>query len=232
MAKRPKPPYIEEVKRIGRLKVWLVDGKYIRDNIDEEFNNLGHHYNFSYIPKDELWIARENKPDEQNFFIKHLLVERELMAKGASKEEATDAADKAERGLRRRAGDVKAVTQKGKLLPDPNKVHEKLWRKLENGVSVWIVNGRLVRSIFDLNYTSGGHDHVYEFVPDNEVWIDNDIELQERPFILVHELHERNLMEKGMTYEEAHEKSSKLEHYLRDHPDELHDALTEEGWED
>ena len=34
------------------------------------------------------------------------------------------------------------------------------------GTAVWIVNGRLVRSIFDIDFTEGGHDHVYErFAP-------------------------------------------------------------------
>jgi hypothetical protein len=64
-------------------------------------------------------------------------------------------------------------------------------------ISIWIVDGRLVRSVFDVDFTEGGHDYVYEFVPQNEVWIDNDLEESERPFVLLHELHERNLMAKG-----------------------------------
>ena len=76
-------------------------------------------------------------------------------------------------------------------------VHEHLWKKLENGVTVWIVNGRLVRSMLDIDFTAGGHDHVYEFVPEGEVWIDNDIEEKERGFVLLHELHERNRMAEG-----------------------------------
>ena len=51
-----------------------------------------------------------------------------------------------------------------------------LWKKLKGGLSVWIVNGRLVRSVFDIDFTAGGHDYVYEFVPENEVWIDDSIE--------------------------------------------------------
>ena len=69
-------------------------------------------------------------------------------------------------------------------------------RKLESGLSVWIINGRLVRSGFDDDFTEGGHDYVYEFVPRDEIWIDNDLEEVERPYVLLHELHERNLMAK------------------------------------
>ena len=122
------------------------------------------------------------------------------------------------------------MTHRGKELPDASKVHERLWKKLENGVSVWIVNGRLVRSAFDIDFTAGGHDHVYEFVPEGEVWIDNDIEEKERGFVLLHELHERNRMEEGLPYSKAHDESSRLELRCRRHPDELHDALAAEGW--
>ena len=76
----------------------------------------------------------------------------------------------------------------------------------------------------------GGHDYVYEFVPENEVWIDDDIEEPERPYVLLHELHERNRMAKGWTYNKAHAESSRMEYRCRHHPDELHDALIAEGW--
>ena len=95
---------------------------------------------------------------------------------------------------------------------------------------MWIVNGRLVRSVFDIDFTAGGHDHVYEFVPSGEVWIDNDIVEPERGYVLLHELHERNRMEEGMPYSKAHAESSRLEYHCRHHPDELHDALAAEGW--
>jgi hypothetical protein len=98
-------------------------------------------------------------------------------------------------------------------------------------VTVWIVNGRMVRSAFDIDFTEGGHDHVYEFVPQNEVWIDDAIEEEERGFVLLHELHEHNRMANGMPYSQAHEESSRLEYRCRHHPDELHDALAAEGWE-
>ena len=97
-------------------------------------------------------------------------------------------------------------------------------------MSVWIVNGRFVRSVFDIDFTEGGHDHVYEFVPANEVWIDDAIVEKERGFVLLHELHERNRMEAGLPYSQAHAESSHIEFQCRHHPDELHDALAAEGW--
>jgi len=226
-----KPPYVEKVAMRGDLAVWLVDGVYIRGHIDEEFTNFGQHYRFPYIPKNELWLDREGAaPNERRFFIDHLLVEYRLMAHGMPYNKAIEAADRAERKERRRAGDVARMTAHGKTLPDSRAVHERLWKKLENGLSVWIVKGRLVRSVFDIDFTAGGHDYVYEFVPEGEVWIDDDIVEAERGYVLLHELHERNRMASGWPYQKAHAESSHLEYRCRHHPDELHDALAAEGW--
>jgi hypothetical protein len=225
-----KPPYVQQIGKRGDLKVWIVDGIYIRGHIDEEFTNFGQHYRYSYIPKDEFWIDREAKQYETQFFIDHLLVEHRLMAKGMSYEEALVKADQAERRERRRAGDLRLLRRHGKELPKGVQVHERLWKRLENGLTIWIVNGRLVRSVFDVDFTAGGHDHVYEFVPENEVWIDDDIEEEERGYVLLHELHERNRMANGWPYSKAHSESSELEYHCRHHPDELHEALLSEGW--
>ena len=138
-------------------------------------------------------------------------------------------ADKAERAERKRASYVHKITGSGNL-PDASQVHIRLWKKLETSLSVWIVNGSLVRSIFDVDFTEGGHDCVYEFVPLNEVWIENDVGEAERPFVLVHELHERNLMAQGWDYDRAHEDASKLEYYCRHNHEELHAALVKENW--
>jgi hypothetical protein len=224
------PPYLEKIDQIGNLTVWIVDGPYIRSHIDEEFTNFGQHYRCHYIPEKELWLDREAEHDERRFFIDHLLIEYRLMAKGVSYSEALDKADAEERKQRRRAGDIKRSTNNGKNLPDAKAMHERLWKKLQNGVSVWIVNGRMVRSVYDIDFTEGGHDHVYEFVPTNEVWIDDAIEESERGYVLVHELHERNRMASGWPYNKAHHESSHLEYLCRHNPDTLHDSLIEEGW--
>jgi hypothetical protein len=226
-----KPPYLKKIDEQGNLQVWIVNGSYIRTRMDEEFTNFGQHYSFSCIPKNEFWIDQEAENNERRFFIDHLLVEHRLMEKGVDYDKALVEADKVERRERSRAGDVRRLTHDGKELPDGKEVHERLWKKLENGISVWIVNGRLVRSVFDIDFTEGGHDYVYEFVPQNEVWIDNDIEEKERGYVLLHELHERNRMAGGWPYNKAHAESSRLEYRCRHHPEQLHEALGAEGWE-
>ena len=229
MAEPLKLPYLRKDETRGDIQVWIVDGAYVRGRIDEEFTNFGQHYRYPYIPEKEFWIDDEAEHDERSFFIDHLLTEHELMSKGMAYGDALVRADQVERKERRRAGDVRKVTKQGPL-PDPKTVHERLWKKLENGVSVWIVNGRLVRSAFDIDFTAGGRDHVYVFVPQGEVWIEDAIEEKERGFVLLHELHERNRMAEGMPYSKAHNESSRLEFRCRHHPDELHDSLAAEGW--
>jgi len=230
MSAQLKPPYIRKIDERGNLQIWLVDGSYIRNHINVGFTNYGQHYSCSYIPLNELWIDYEAKDNEQRFYTDHLLTEHRLMAEGMSYYEAAKKADLVERRERRRTGDMSRLTHRGQTLPDGRDVHELLWKKTENGVSIWIVNGRLVRSVFDIDFADGGHDHVYEYIPENEVWIDNDLQEKERGYILLHELHERNLMAKGSTYEKAHNEANRLEYRCRHHPDELHDALAAEGW--
>src|SRR5512136_2116786 len=151
MDKSLKPPYIRQLDERGDMKVWVVDGSYIRGHIDEEFTNFGQHYRYHYIPLNELWIDQEKGSDEHAFFIDHLLVEHRLMANGISYEKALLEADRTERTERRRSGDVSRLTHHGHKLPDGLEVHKRLWKGLENGVSVWIVDGRLVRSGFDVD---------------------------------------------------------------------------------
>ena len=225
-----KPAYIEKIGQRGDLQIWIVDGTFIRGHIDEEFTNFGQHYRYDYIPVNELWIDREAEHDERQFFIDHLMMEHRLMEQGMPYDQALPKADQEERKERRRAQEVLRITQHVQKLPDGKDVHERLWKKLENGVSVWMVNGRLVRSIFDIDFMEGGHDHVYEFVHENEVWIDDAIVEAERGYVLLHELHERNRMAAGLPYSKAHAESSRLEYKCRHHPDELHDALAAEGW--
>ncbi len=230
MPKKRQLPYLEKIGQRGEITVWAVDGSYVRDNIDKEFTDYGHHYTYPYIPLREFWIDSPTTPEETGFFIRHMLVEYRLMKKGMDYEGARFEADQAERQLREESGDVGKMTKGGRL-PDPERVHLRIWKKLGSGLTVWIVDGRLVRSVFNIEFTEGGHEHVYEFVPEDEVWIENDVGKAERPYVLLHELHERNLMEQGQDYDSAHEESSELEHYYRKHPDELHTALAKEGWE-
>ena len=83
-------------------------------------------------------------------------------------------------------------------------------------MQVWLVDGELVRDLYFIDFVEGGHHYVYHFVPESEVWIDNDLSRVEYPFVILHELHERHLMrDEKLGYDEAHNSSSAIEYQCR-----------------
>jgi hypothetical protein len=222
-----KKPYHKKLDQIGPMAIWIVDGQHVRKNIDEEFTNFGQHYRFPFIPKNEFWIDREFGPGEQQFFIDHLLVEHRLMTSGMSYDKALERADAVERRERRKAELIKEIRalDRKQIIED---IHKHLLKRYSRRVNVWIIKGELVRGIFFIDFTEGGHDKVYPFVPDKEVWLDDDLGPRERKFVLLHELHERYLMTQGWAYNRAHREASKVEYHCRAHPEELEKKLHQE----
>lgn len=201
---------IKKVGRRGNISIWIVDGKKIRSELDEEFTNFGQHFRYKYIPKNEFWLDREASPNERIYFIDHLLVENKYMKEGATYEKATTIADAIEMAERYKSKDyVKDLAQTG--YPKYKELHKEILKRLDNGITIWIVNGKLVRTFLRVEFVAGGHEYVYDFVPKDEVWIDDDILTSERPFVILHELFERNKMKKGMEYLPAHRLASRLE---------------------
>jgi hypothetical protein len=224
-----KKPYLKKFANISGFNVFIVDGEYIRENMDEEFTNFGQHYRFKFIPKNEFWIDKERDEGEERYYIDSMLVMNRLMAMGVSHDDAVKKADAVER--RERANSI-LMKKEIKLKKYPEKliksIHKKLLKKYSKNVKVWIVNGEVVRDLFFIDFTEGGHEKVYPFVPHNEVWIDDDVEPKEIKFVLLHEMHERALMSKGMKYNPAHASSSEIEYYCRRHPKELDKNLKKE----
>lgn len=222
-------PFTDQLPWPKRVAVWVVDGVYIRSNIDIEFDNYGQWWDFDYIPRNEAWLDRETQLDEWPFFLTRMEVERRLLKQHVREQTVWSRARAAERAFRRDAGDLQQLA--GGRGRDPRKVHIRLWKRLRSGLRVWIVNGRLVRSGFDLDFTAGGHDLVYRrYVPRREVWIDDDVAEGERPYILIHELRERALMAKGRTYFAAHTSANRFELACRQGLVDLEEALEAVGW--
>lgn len=220
-----RKPYREKQGEVEGKTVWIVDGAYIRKNINREFTNFGQHYRFHFIPHSEFWIDHESHPDETFFFIEHLLVEHRLMARGTAYTRALKAADRIERRERKRHSVIAHRVLPHRILAN---IRRRFLKSYSERVHVWVVNGELVRDSFDIDFTEGGHDKVYAYVPENEVWIDDDVAPRERPLILLHELHERRLMQEGWPYHRAHRSASEHEYMCRHHPHLLDEKLREE----
>lgn len=206
-----KSAYLKKIGDRGDFKIWLVDGAKIRKDIDTEFNNFGHHFEFDFIPRMELWLDAEAAGNERGYFIDHMITEWRLMEKGADYKTATNVADMKESSERKKSKAIRRIINKEK--PEViGLVHKEFLGKTEDGVlSVWLVDGGIVRSVYDVDFTEGGHDLVYDYVPKNEVWIDDDITHFERPYVILHELYERDMMSRGIDYDSAHDGTSLIE---------------------
>jgi len=207
----------------GKIKIYQVDGKQIRTTVDKEFTNFGQHFLYSYIPEYEFWLDVEASVDERKYFIDHLLIEWKLMKQGMPYAKALEMADiqeKSERGKK----------QKFLGATDGAKTHLKLLGKTQDGLEVWVIDGQAVRSNYYIDFTEGGHYYVYPWVPQNEVWLDNDVVESERPYVLLHELFERNLMKLGWEYHKAHRLASRIEWNCRHGQRDLAKALAKYGW--
>jgi hypothetical protein len=80
---------------------------------------------------------------------------------------------------------------------------------------IWLVDGKKVRDRLLINFCQGGHFYVYNRIPENEIWID-DNNYKERAATIVHEVHERNRMKfKKLSYSRAHELANRKEKEFR-----------------
>jgi hypothetical protein len=208
--KQLKKYYIKKLETVGRFDVWEMNGKGLRRDEDIQFTNYAHHYLIHDIPTYEFWIDRHSHPEENYFYIEHMMKEWALMHGGMKREKAQEIADRYEEKIRRNAH-VDGVV-KGKK--DGYQPQKNLW-KVVDGIKVFIVNEEEVRTHLDVHYAEGGHDVVYKYIPKGEIWIGDDLLRSERKFILTHEMFERKLMLKGMSYVPAHRRATIKEHEER-----------------
>ena len=240
-----KKPYIKKIAEIAGFKVWYVNGYWIRKNLDRAFPNFDSHRHFDFIPEDELWIDKENAKIEAKYFIENFLAIQRELKKGKSYPEAVETGNKMELRERNRSKSLKNLRKikiKEKIL---KRIYKKrVFEKYTKNLKIKLVRGDLVRSLFDLEFTEGGHDKVYSFIPENEIWLDDMIYKKERALILIHELHERALMSKGWPYDStrpgifirknqagkkaAHFAAEDLEFWCRSHPKSIRRILLRE----
>lgn len=229
-----KKPYVKKFCHLAGFDVWLVNGEYIRKYICEDFVNCDQHYHLKFIPKKEFWIDEHAKNGEDIFFIDHLLTENRLMASGMNYDDAYDKATIIEQQERNKSNIAKKLNKLGKNKQRiVDKIKKELIKKYSAELRIWVVDGEAVRNLFSIGFGltgfgGGGHDKVYEFIPKNEIWIDEQISIKERKFIILHELCERNLMSRGMGYYPAHRKATEIEDYCRKNSAKTNQKILEE----
>lgn len=83
-------------------------------------------------------------------------------------------------------------------------------------VSVYLVDGKAVKPKYDMDFVEGGHGYIYSYIPKDEVWIDDQVDADERDYVVLHELYERQRMKALYeTYGIAHSKANKFEKSFR-----------------
>lgn len=223
------PAHIKKINIVNAVSVWLVDGERIRKDLNENFVQSGSHRAFPFIPNDEFWIDVNTDFREHRFFIDRFFAQETLLNAGTHSQKAEAIAATLEKYEREKALSNELLKLKNKRDALVEKIHKKHFAPYScDRLAIWIVDGKLVRDLIFLDYDAGGHDRVYPWIPKQEIWIEAAISEHERPFILLHELHERFLMGLGKKYHEAHQGATIIEDRYRDHPEGLDARIREE----
>jgi len=220
-------------KRNG-YDIWVVDGYKVRHKIYNSFLYGGNEQRYPFNPKGEIWIDNALSCEEFEMTLIHELNERHLMAKfGWTYIKAHDSSLRLEVKTRRlyaaicRAHEDSlrkvGVTDHDNIkeikdIPDSIKLQNiyRLPVGKRNGVSIWIVDGYLVRKNIFPDFGFSGNDLSCHFIPANEIWIDGQISCEETEYSIGIEMMERQEMLKGKAYSDAYEDAVTENTRLRD----------------
>jgi hypothetical protein len=94
-------------------------------------------------------------------------------------------------------------------------VHISKLGKLD-GFQIWGVDGELVRDTIDIDFTIGGNGARYGYIPEDEIWVESELETPDAAATSLHELTElRAMRDRGLTYEQAHAQANIAESKMR-----------------
>lgn len=142
-----------------------------------------------FIPKNEFWIGQPFLEEAEEILARELFLSN---FRGRSFLEAVD--------------------QLNAQLPNPNQKplssDYRVRTEAREGVNVVHVRGKLIRREKDINFVQGGHHWQYDYVPENEIWVEDGLSQLSTRHTITHELHERVRMmpPRNMDYNEAHDR--------------------------
>ena len=228
-----KQKYITGIYRIPcgekeNKKIWIVDGLVVRRDIYPEFLYGGNNERYPFVPQNEIWIDHAISAEEFSYTLAHELHEWGLMAAmGTSYSDAHDSSLALERRMRK--NDFTTAKEHEILIPKvsptdcdgakqivelPDSINlQNIYRQkinMRNSISVWIVDGAVVRRDIYPDFGLSGNDLAYHFIPKKEIWIDGNISCEETEYSILCELKEREFLDKGMSYDDAYLKAIKI----------------------
>ncbi len=227
-----------------KYDIWIVDGNVVRQKIYKEFLYGGNEQRYVYNPAGEIWIDNAVSCEEFELTLAHELHERHLMAKfGMTYDSAHYSSLMLEQLIRHKNQEIcqahEASLGKVSVLDSyndkeikngPDSVHlENIYRipmGERDGISIWIVDGYLIRKNVYPDFGFSGNDLAYHFIPPKEIWIDGQITADETEYSVALEMMERKLISEGKSYGDAYEiavqmvqdKRIAMEKIVKSHP--------------
>jgi hypothetical protein len=202
--------------------IWIVDGSQVRSQIFSSFLYGGNEQRYPFNPKGEIWIDNAITCEEYYLTLAHELNERHLMAKfGWTYYASHDSSLSIEQTIRRNneelcmahEASLKKVSptdynniKEIRGIPDSIEIHNiyRVPAGTREGISIWIVDGYMVRKNIYPDFGFSGNDLSYHFIPPKEIWIDGQVSCEETEYSIGTELMERQLLEKGKSYDDAY----------------------------
>jgi hypothetical protein len=205
-----------------KYDIWIVDGNQVRLKIFSSFLYGGNEQRYPFNPKGEIWIDNAISCEEFELTLAHELNERHLMARfGWEYLTAHDSSLMLEQAIRHtneelcraHEASLKKVSvtdfsniKEIKAIPDSIQL-QNIYRiplGTRDGISIWIVDGYLVRKNIFPDFGFSGNDLSCNFIPAKEIWIDGQVSCEETEYSIATELKERTLMEEGKSYDDAY----------------------------
>ena len=202
--------------------IWIVDGNVVRLKVFSSFLYGGNEQRYPFNPKGEIWIDNAISCEEYYLTLAHELNERHLMAKfGWQYITAHDSSLSLEQTIRHSNEKICRIHEASlkKVSPtDFNNIKEikgisdsiqiqNIYRVpmgIRDSLTVWIVDGYMVRKNIYPDFGFSGNDYSYHFIPAKEIWIDGQVSCEETEYSIATELKERELMAKGESYDDAY----------------------------
>jgi hypothetical protein len=202
--------------------IWIIDGNQVRLKIFSSFLYGGNEQRYPFNPKGEIWIDNAISCEEYYLTLAHELNERHLMAKfGWTYIAAHDSSLSLEQTIRHSNEEICKAHEASlnkvpvtdydnikeiKSIPDSVKL-ENIYRvpvDTREGISIWIVDGYMIRKNFYPDFGFSGNDLSYHFIPPKEIWLDGQVSCEESEYSIANELMERKGIEAGKSYDDAY----------------------------
>jgi hypothetical protein len=202
--------------------IWIVDGNQVRLKIFSSFLYGGNEQRYPFNPKGEIWIDNAISCEEFELTLAHELNERHLMAKfGWTYLTAHDSSLSLEQTIRHSNEEVCRAHEASlkkvavidyenikeiKGIPDSIQLRN-IYRVpvgTIEGITIWIVDGYMVRKNIYPDFGFSGNDISYHFIPSKEIWIDGQVSCEETEYSIANEMNERKFMLAGKSYDDAY----------------------------